>query len=92
MPFNAKPATRFCTRLLLELMLPELLRRRDAESGNDDDFEGDGLNSSKGDWEDKIEGEGEDDDLDLEGSGGDDDRDINGNGEDDNRQLDGVSL
>lgn len=46
MPYNAKLATRFCTWLWLDSMLPEILRRRDAESGNDDDFEGDGMDSS----------------------------------------------
>lgn len=59
MSFDAKPATRFCTQLCLDSMRPELLRRRYGESDNDDDFEGNGMESSEGDGEVDVEGEGE---------------------------------
>ena len=65
LPFDAKPATRFCTQLCLDSLLPELLWRRDGESDNDDDFEGNGMDSSEGDGEVDVEGEGEDGDQAL---------------------------
>ena len=37
MPFNARPATRFCTRLWLDWMLKELLRRLSAAEGDGED-------------------------------------------------------
>ena len=51
MPFNARPAKRFCTWLWLEVRFDELLRRLNAGSDDDGDSEGDG--------EDDIEGESE---------------------------------